>query len=141
QVVGIDLGLKDFATFSTAEAVSAPKFFRKGQGKLRLAQRTFCRRKPGSHRQARAKVKVARVHRRVADQRNDFLHKLSLETIKRCEGVCVEDLNLKGLARTKLAQSFADAALGEFIRQLRSKALWYGKRLIAIGRYFPSSKR
>jgi putative transposase len=141
QVIGIDAGLKDFAVFSTGERVPAPKFFRAGQRKLRRAQRVFGRRKAGSNRKARAKTRVARVHQKIANQRGDFLHKLSTRIIKRFAGACIEDLSLKGLVRTKLAKSFSDAALGEFFRQLRYKARWQGKHLIAIDRFFPSSKR
>jgi len=141
NVVGIDTGLKDFAVFSQdAESIPAPKFFRQGERKLRKAQRSFCRRQPESNRKKKAKAHVARVHQKIARRRGDFLHKLSTRIVKRFAGMCIEDLNLKGLVRTKLARSFNDAAIGEFFRLLRYKAVWYGKRLIAIDRFFPSSK-
>lgn len=92
-------------------------------------------------RRARAKQRVARIHQKIAQQRQDFLHKLSSQTIKRFDGVCVESLNVKALARTKLAKSFNDAAHGEFVRQLKYKAVWYGKRFVTIDRFYPSSKR
>jgi putative transposase len=141
KTVGIDAGLKNFVVFSQdEEPVPAPKFFRQGERKLHRAQRAFCRRKPGSNRKGKAKIKVARVHQKIANRRGDFLHKLSTRIVKRFAGVCIEDLNIRGLARTKLAKSFSDAAIGEFFCQLRYKAVWYGKRLIAIDRFFPSSK-
>lgn len=90
---------------------------------------------------SKAKVRIARVHRKISNRRQDFLHQRSTCIIQRFDGVCVEDLNVKALARTKLSKSFADAALGEFFRLLRYKALWYGKRFVAIDRFFPSSKR
>jgi putative transposase len=140
QTIGIDVGLKDFAVLSNREREPAPRFYRAGQRKLRRAQRAFSRRKNGSNRKAKAKNQVTRVHQKIANRRGDFLHKLSTKIVRRFDGVCIEDLNLAGLARTKLAKSFGDAAIGEFFRQLKYKAVWYFKRLVAIDRFFPSSK-
>ena len=140
--VGIDVGLIDFATFSdpTEKPIPAPKFFRKGQRKLRRAQRAVSRRKLGSKRRAKAVRKAAVVHRKFADRRRDFQHKLSTKIVDQYAAVCVEDLSLSGLARTKLARSFSDAAFGEFFRQLKYKCLWNCKHFIQIDRFFPSSK-
>jgi putative transposase len=142
KTVGIDVGLIDFATFSdpTAKPIPTPKFFRKGQRRLRRAQRTVSRRKRGSKRRAKAVVKAAVVHRKFADQRRDFQHKLSTTIVGQYAAVWIEDLSLKGLARTKLAKSFTDAAFGEFFRQLKYKSLWNHKHCIQIDRFFPSSK-
>jgi len=140
KVVGIDLGLKTFATITGREPIPSPKFFRKGQRKLRKAQRVLSRRKPGSKRKAKAKVVVARVHQRIANQKGDFLHKLTTELVINHDGLCIEDLSLKGLARTKLAKSFTDASMGEFRRQLTYKCEWNRKHLVAIDRFFPSSR-
>ncbi len=140
RVVGIDLGLKDFAVLSDGTRIPAPKFFRKGQRKLRKAQRVASRRKPGSNRKAKAKDKVARVHQGIADQRGDFLHKLTTDLVLNHDGLCIEDLSLKGMARTKLAKSVMDASMGEFRRQLEYKCLWNRKHLAIIDRWFPSSR-
>jgi putative transposase len=141
KIVGIDLGLIDFATLSDgSEPVPAPKFFRKAQRNLRNAQRTVSRRKPGSKRKTKARIQVARIHRKTANQRNDFLHKLSTELVGTHDGLCLEDLSVKGLARTKLAKSVNDAAWGEFRRQVEYKCLWNRKHLAVIDRWFPSSK-
>jgi putative transposase len=140
RVVGIDLGLKDFAVLSDGTRVPAPKFYRKAQRKLRKAQRIVSRRKPGSRRKAKARRVVARVHQRINDQRGDFLHQLTTGLIRSHDGLCIEDLSLKGLARTKLAKSFADASLGEFRRQLTYKAQWNRKPLAVIDRWYPSSR-
>ena len=141
KVVGIDLGLKTFATSSPARKTSLrPKFFRKGQRKLRKAQRVLSRRKPGSKRKAKAKLTVARVHQRIANQRGDFLHKLTTRLVSDNDGICIEDLSLKGLARTKLAKSFTDASMGEFRRQLEYKSEWNRKHLVVIDRFFPSTR-
>ena len=142
KTIGIDVGLIDFATFSdpTAKPVPAPKSFRQGQRKLRRAQRTVSRRQKGSKRKAKAAIKAAIVHRKFADQRRDFQHKLSTKIVGQYAAVFVETLSLKGLARTKLAKSFHDAAFGEFSRRLKSKCLWNCKHFTAIDRFFPSSK-
>jgi putative transposase len=140
KAVGIDLGLKDFAVTSEGEKTEAPKFYRKGQAKIRKAQRAVSRRQKGSRRREKAKKRLSKIHQRGANQRNDFLHKLSRKLVNQHQAICIEDLNVKGLARTKLSRSFADAAMGEFRRQLEYKCLWNRKHLIVIGRFYPSSK-
>jgi putative transposase len=141
KVIGIDLGLIDFATPSDgSHPVPAPKFSRKGQAKIRRAQRAVSRRKKGSKRREKARNRLARIHAKVANQRNDFLHKLSTDLVNKHEAICIEDLNVKGLARTKLAKSFGDAAMGEFRRQLAYKCEWNRVQLIVTDRFFPSSK-
>ncbi len=141
EVVGIDLGLKDFAVFSDgSDPIPTPKFYRKGQRKLRHAQRAVSRRKSGSNRRAKAKVRVARIHQEISDQRGDFLHKLTTDLVRAHDGLCIEDLSVRGLARTKLAKSMADASMGEFRRQVEYKSVWGRKHLAVIDRWFPSSK-
>ena len=140
-VVGIDLGLKDVVVLSTGERVAAPCLYRKTQRRLQRAQRALCRKVKGSKNRAKARVRVARLHRKVAHQRGDFLHKLSTRIIRTSGAVCIEDLNVKGLARTKLAKSMLDASMGELRRQLAYKGQWYGVLVVAIGRWYPSSKR
>lgn len=141
KVVGVDLGLIDFATRSDGSSpIPAPKFYRKAQRTLRKAQKTVSRRKSGSKRKTKARVRLARIHRKTASQRNDFLHKLTTNLILNHDRVCIEDLSVKGLARTKLAKSFTDASMGEFRRQLEYKGLWNHKPPVVIDRFFPSSK-
>jgi putative transposase len=142
KAVGIDLGLIDFVTTSdpAEKPVPAPKFYRKATAKIRRTQKAVSRRKPGSKRREKARKRLARAHQKARDQRQDFLHKLSTKLVNQHEAICIEDLNVKGLARTKLAKSFADAAMGEFCRQLAYKAEWNRKALVAIDRFFPSSK-
>ncbi len=140
RVAGIDLGLKDFAVLSDGERIPVPKFFRKAERELRRAQRIFARREKGSNRKHRARNKVALVHRRTANQRKDFLHKLTTGLVEKYEGICIEDLNVEGLAKTKLAKSMLDASLGEFRRQIEYKTIWNRKHLAVIDRWYPSSK-
>lgn len=140
NVIGIDMGLHDFVVLSNGERVPAPKFFRKAQRKLRRAQRVFSRREKASARRLRAKHQVALVYRKLVNQRKDFLHKLTIGLVKRYEGIAIEDLNVRGLAKTKLAKSITDASFGEFRRQLEYKAVWNRRHLAAVDRFYPSSK-
>lgn len=139
-VIGVDLGLRDFAVLSNGERIAAPAFFRKAERKLRRAQRMLSRREKQSKRRLRAKHKVALLHQRIAAQRNDFLHKLTTQLVKKYEGIAIEDLNVRGFARTKLAKSIMDVSFGEFRRQLEYKTVWRRKHLAVVNRFFPSSK-
>lgn len=143
-VVGLDLGLEDFAVLSDGSTPTPiPQFFRKAERKLRKAQRIFSRREKGSRRRLRAKHKVALVHRKTANQRKDFLHKLTTGLVVKYEGICIEDLNVAALAKTKLrghAKSWHDAAAGEFRRQLKYKTIWNRRHLAVIDGWYPSSK-
>jgi putative transposase len=142
KTVGMDLGLIDFVTTSNPadKPVPAPKFHRKATAKIRRAQKAVSRRKLGSRRRDKAKKRLALAHRKARDQRNDLLHKLSTDLVGRHEAIRIEDLNVQGLARTKLAKSFSDAAMGEFRRQLEYKCAWNRRVLIAVDRVLPSSQ-
>jgi putative transposase len=143
KTVGIDVGLIDYATFSDdTPPIPAPKFFRKGQRKLKRAQRKLCRGRFGSNRRKDAKDRVARIHQKIKDQRGDFQHKLTTKIIDRHDAVFTEDLNLRGLVRTKhgRGKSFSDAAFGEFFRQIDYKADWNRKHSLKVDRFYPSSK-
>ena len=140
RVAGIDLGLKDFAVMSDGTCIAPPKFYRKGLSKLRRAQRQLSRKQKGSKNRDKARHRLNRVHAKVRNQRQDWLHKLTTGLVQKYDGLCIEDLNLKGMAKTKLSLSVLDAALGEFRRQLEYKSIWYRKHLAVIDRYFPSSR-
>jgi putative transposase len=138
--VGVDLGLKDLFVLSDGERVRAPRFARTAERRLGRVQKDLSRKKPGSRRREKAKRRVARVHRKVSNQRNDLLHNLTTDLTWEYDCVCVEDLNTKGLAKTKLSRSVLDAAFGEFVRQVEYKATWSFKRSVRVGRFFPSTK-
>jgi putative transposase len=139
--VGIDFGLSRFATLSTGEVSETQARFRKSQVKLKRLQRGLSRKKKGSQNRRKWKRRVARHHERVANQRSDSLHKFTSGLVKAFGTICVEDLCLAGLCRTRLAKSFHDAGIGEAIRQLEYKQEWRGGELVKVGRFFPSSKR
>lgn len=140
--IGVDLGLKDFCALSEGTKVRAPRYLRKSDKKLRRAYKALSRKKPGepSRRREKARRRVARLHCKVSNQRSDFLHKLSTDLARKYDCVCIEDLNNRALARTKLSRSVLDAAFGEFRRQVRYKALWSHKHYVEIDRFHPSTK-
>lgn len=140
--VGIDLGLSSFAILSTGEKIDAPEHFRSNEIKLAKLQRRLAKKQKGSARRAKAKLKVARLHAKIADSRRDFLHQLSTRLINENQVIAVESLAVKNMQKNRcLAKSIGDAGWSEFVRQLEYKARWYGRELIGIDRWYPSSKR
>lgn len=138
--VGVDLGLKDLFVLSDGGRVPAPRFSRRAARTLRRAQQDLSRKKPGSHRREKAKRRVARVHHKASNQRQDFIHKLTTDLAREYDCICIEDPSIKGMAKTKLSRSVLDASFGEFLRQVEYKTTWSFKRSIKIGRFFPSTK-
>jgi len=138
--VGIDLGLTTFAVLSNGKTVACPRFLRRAERKLGKAQKALSRKQKGSANRAEARGKVARAHARVADSRRDFAHKRSTAIIRENQAIFVEDLGVKGLARTRLAKSVHDAGWGMFLRLLAEKAARYGRTFHKIDRWFPSSQ-
>ena len=139
--VGIDLGLKDFVITSNGDRYSSNKFIKKYSKKLATMQKHLSRKKKGSGSWNRQRIKVARLQEKITSCRNDKLHKISVELIRRYDVVCCEDLNVKGMVKNHhLAKAVSDASWGTFVTMLEYKAKWYGKELVKIGRFYPSSK-
>ena len=138
--VGIDLGLTHFAVLSDGRKVANPRFLRRAERKLRTAQQNLSRKDKGSNNRAKARIKVARVHARVADTRRDWLHKESIRIIRDSQAVYVEDLCVRGLARTRLAKSVHDAGWSAFAGMLEYKAARHGRTFGKIGRFEPTSR-
>ena len=139
-VVGIDLGLGHFAVLSDGTKIDAPRFLRRAEKTLKKAQRNLSRKAKGSNNRDKARVKAARAHARVADARREFHHQLSTKVIRENQAVAVEDLAVKGLARTRLAKSVHDAGWAAFVAMLEYKAALYGRTFIRIGRFEPTSQ-
>jgi putative transposase len=139
-IVGIDLGLKHFAVLSDGRKITAPQFLRRAEKVLKRRQRDLSRKQKGSANQTKARVKVARAHARVADARRDFHHQLSTALIRENQVVAVEDLAVRGLARTHLAKSVHDAGWAAFVRMLEYKARLGGREFHRIGRFTPTSQ-
>ena len=142
KTVGIDLGLTDLFITSDGKKSGNPRHTRRYEQRLAYLQRQLAKKQKGSNNRAKARLKVARIHAKIADCRMDATHKASRTLINENQVVCVESLNVKGMIKNpKLAKHIADANWGEFVRQLKYKAAWAGRTLVEIERFFPSSKR
>ncbi|HEX2916246.1 MAG TPA: RNA-guided endonuclease TnpB family protein [Chloroflexia bacterium] len=142
KMSGLDLGLLDSVITSHGQKSGNPRFFQKSAKKLAKAQRRLSRKQLGSRNREKARRKVARIHAKIKDRRTDFLHKLTTHLINENQIVAVESLAVKNLLKNRhLAKAIADVGWGELIRQLTYKAGWYGRTLVRIDRFFPSSKR
>jgi len=144
RVAGIDLGLARFATLAasegTSETIANPRHLRAAQRRLARAQRQLARKRKGSVNRAKARHRVAVCHRKVRDRRADHHHKLALRLARENQAVAVEDLSVKGLARTRLAKSVHDAGWASFVRLLQHKAAQYGRRVVKVDRWEPTSQ-
>jgi putative transposase len=139
-VLGLDLGLTHFAVLSDGRKIAAPQFLRRAEKTLKRRQRDLSRTQKGSRNRDKVRRKVARVHARVTDARRDFHHQLSTALIRDNQAVAVEDLAVKGLARTRLARSIHDAGWSAFVAMLEYKARRYGREFHRIGRFTPTSQ-
>jgi putative transposase len=140
-MVGLDLGLVSFVVTSDGEEIANPKYYRRDEKKLARAQRMHARKKKGSKNREKARKKVARLHARITDRRRDYQHQLSTRITHENQVICVESLAVKNLVKNHaLAKSISDVGWGEFVRQLDYKATWYGRTLVKIDRWFPSTK-
>ncbi|MFC8517897.1 RNA-guided endonuclease InsQ/TnpB family protein [Streptomyces sp. NPDC057257] len=141
STVGIDAGITALVTLSTGEKVSNPKFEKKDRAKLARARHELSRKEKGSRNRDKARIRVARIHARIADRRRDFLHKLSTHLVRENQTIVIEDLAVRSMLKNRrLSRAISDASWAELRSMLEYKAEWHGRELIAIDRWYPSSR-
>ncbi|MGW3912214.1 RNA-guided endonuclease InsQ/TnpB family protein [Streptomyces sp. NPDC005070] len=139
--IGMDVGLDHLLTLSTGEKITNPRHERRDRAALAKAQRRLAKKEKGSANRAKARRKVTRIHARIADRRRDTLHKLTTRLVRENQTLVIEDLSVRNMVKNRsLARAVSDAAWTDFRSLLEYKAVWYGREVIAVDRWFPSSK-
>ena len=142
NTVGIDLGVTSLIATSNGDKIANPQHFKKHRKRLKKAQKNLSRKQKGSKNREKARIEVAKIHLKISDSRKDFLHKTTTQLVRENQTIAIESLAVKNMVKNhKLALAISDSGWSELIRQLDYKCRWYGRTLVAIDRWFPSSKR
>ena len=141
KYVGVDLGVKDVAITSDGYKFANPRWINKSEKKLKRLNRELARRQRASKRREKTRLRLARQHNQVTNQRKDWLHKLTTYLVRNYDVISLEDLNVRGMVKNhNLAKAITNVSFGEFNRQIEYKAQMYGRQIYRVGRFFPSSK-
>jgi len=139
--IGVDLGIKDFAILSNGDKYKSEKWFRDNQARIKKLDKQLKKKTKGSVRYEKTRLRLAKAYAKLTRQREYFQHTLSKELVTKYDVICLETLNVKGMVKNKkLAKAIFDVSWTSFVTMLKYKALWYGKEVVQIGRFFPSSK-
>ena len=140
-IIGLDLGIKDFIVDSNGNRYENKHFYKNQEKKLKKLQKQFSKKQKGSNNRNKVRIKLAKVYEKITNQRNTYLHQITSKLVNENQIICIEDLNVKGMLQNhKLAKSIQELSFYEFRRQLEYKCRWYGRQLIIIDRFYPSSK-
>ena len=141
EIIGIDLGIKDLVIDSNGNKYENPKYLNKVEKKIKHLNRLYSKKTKGSKNKEKARFKLAAAYEKLSNKRKDNLHKITFKLIKENDIICIENLNVKGMSKNhKLAKAIQDASFGTLVSMLKYKAAWHNRRIIEIGRFFPSSK-
>ncbi|MCD2349960.1 transposase, partial [Borreliella americana] len=140
EVVGIDMSMRHFLVSSEGEKINHPKYLLKNENKLKKYQRKLSKKQKGSINRTKSRLKVAKLHKKISNQRKDFLHKLSYYFVSNYKNIVIENLSIKGMQKGMFGKSINDLGWSEFVRQLSYKSEWHRSSLYKVDRYFPSSK-
>lgn len=140
-VIGLDLGIKDFIVDSNGNRYENKHFYKNQEKKLKKLQKQFSKKQKGSNNRNKLRIKLSKVHEKIKNQRQNYLHQITSKLVNENQIICIEDLNVNGMLQNhKLAKSIQELSFYEFRRQLEYKCKWYGRQLIVIDRFYPSSK-
>ena len=140
-IIGLDLGIKDFIVDSNGNRYENKHFYKNQENKLKKLNKQLSKKQKGSNNRNKVRIKLAKVYEKITNQRNTYLHQITSKLVNENQIICIEDLNVKGMmSNHKLSKSIQDLSLYEFRRQLEYKCRWYGRQLIIIDRFYPSSK-
>ena len=141
SVIGLDLGIKDFIVDSNGNRYENKHFYKSQEKKLKKLQKQLSKKQKGSNNRNKVRIKIAKVHEKIKNQRNTYLHQITSKLVNENQVICIEDLNVNGMmSNHKLAKSIQELSLFEFRRQLEYKCKLYGRDLVIIDRFYPSSK-